>query len=77
MLDKQVLLDIANTPMPFGKYKGTMLINLPEPYLIWFARQGFPDNKLGQLLETTLALKIEGLDSLVKPLIKRSSPEKR
>lgn len=77
MLDKQVLLDIANTPMPFGKYKGTMLVNLPEPYLIWFARQGFPDNKLGQLLETTLALKIEGLDSLVKPLIKRSSPEKR
>jgi len=75
MFNKQVLIDIANTPMPFGKYKGIMLINLPEPYLIWFARQGFPDNKLGQLLATTLALKTDGLEDLVKPLIKKVSHE--
>lgn len=66
--DKQILVKIANTAMPFGKYKGRMLIDLPEEYLIWFYKQGLPDNQLGQLLETTLALKIEGLDALVKPL---------
>lgn len=77
MFDKNMLIDIANTAMPFGKYKGVKLINLPEPYLVWFARQGFPENKLGQLLELTLALKIEGLEGLVKPLIKSTSPEKR
>ena len=68
MLEKEHLIQIANTPMPFGKYKGRMLIDLPDEYLLWFAKQGFPTSALGQLMEMTLALKIDGLDEVVKPL---------
>ncbi len=69
MLEKQHLIDIANTQMPFGKYKGRMLVDLPEEYLLWFAKKGeFPEGKLGQLMEMTLAIKIEGLEGLLKPL---------
>ncbi|MBS9424880.1 DUF3820 family protein [Photorhabdus caribbeanensis] len=70
-MEKENLIEIANTAMPFGKYKGRMLIDLPEEYLLWFARKGeFPRGKLGELMEMTLAIKLEGLDSLVKPLKK-------
>ncbi|MBW1215161.1 DUF3820 family protein [Pantoea allii] len=68
-MDKQYLVEIANTAMPFGKYKGRMLIDLPEPYLLWFARSGdFPSGRLGELMQLTLTIKIEGLEGLVKPL---------
>ncbi len=71
IMEKENLIEIANTAMPFGKYKGRMLIDLPEEYLLWFARKGeFPQGKLGALMEMTLAIKLEGLDSLVKPLKK-------
>ncbi|MFQ1681726.1 cytoplasmic protein [Pantoea sp. VS1] len=71
-MDKQQLVEIANTAMPFGKYKGRMLIDVPEEYLLWFARKNeFPAGKLGELMQLTLAIKIEGLEGLVKPL-KRS-----
>ncbi|GLR10570.1 cytoplasmic protein [Mixta theicola] len=68
-MDKQQLIEIANTVMPFGKYQGRVLIDLPEPYLLWFARKGeFPAGQLGELMQLTLAIKIEGLEGLVKPL---------
>lgn len=68
-MEKENLLEIANTLMPFGKYQGRALIDLPEEYLLWFARkQAFPQGKLGMLMQMTLAIKIEGLDYLVKPL---------
>jgi len=68
-MDKAYLVEIANTAMPFGKYKGCLLIDLPEPYLLWFAREAeFPSGHLGELMQMTLAIKIEGLEGLVKPL---------
>ncbi|MDA5533549.1 DUF3820 family protein [Yersinia mollaretii] len=68
-MEKENLIEIANTRMPFGKYQGWVLIDLPEDYLLWFARKGeFPQGKLGMLMELTLTIKVEGLDSLVKPL---------
>ena len=68
-MQKEHLIEIANTVMPFGKYKGRVLIDLPEPYLLWFARKDeFPAGHLGELMQLTLAIKIEGLDGLVTPL---------
>lgn len=68
MLDKQHLLKIARTPMPFGKYQGRMLVDLPEEYLLWFYKKGFPPGELERLMQLTLELKIDGLDGLLKPL---------
>lgn len=68
MFEKQDLLDIARTPMPFGKYSGRLLIDLPEEYLLWFAKKGFPGGRLGHLMAMTLEIKIEGLEGLIKPL---------
>nr|WP_275051522.1 DUF3820 family protein [Brenneria goodwinii] len=63
------MIEIANMQMPFGKYQGRALIDLPEEYLLWFARKGeFPQGRLGELMQITLAIKIEGLQGLVKPL---------
>jgi len=70
-MEKEHLTEIANTEMPFGKYKGRLLIDLPEPYLLWFARKDeFPPGHLGELMRLTLAIKIEGLEGLIKPLRK-------
>ena len=52
-VDPNILLDIVKTPMPFGKYEGTLIFKLPISYLEWFNRNGgFPKGKLGMLLET-------------------------
>lgn len=57
--------------MPFGKYKNSLLINLPEPYLVWFSQKGFPQGKLGQMLQMTYEIKLNGLEYLFKPLLRR------
>ncbi len=62
------LLKIANMPMPFGRYKGCPLIDLPEPYVVWFHGQGFPDGELGRLLAQLYEIKVNGLEYLFKPL---------
>lgn len=55
-------------PMPFGKYAGKTLIDLPETYLIWFANKGFPEGELGQLLGLCLEIKTQGVDEVVQGL---------
>lgn len=68
MFDKEDLLKLARTPMPFGKYKGRVLIDLPEEYLLWFAKKGFPEGQLGRLLQLALEIRINGLEHLLQPL---------
>ncbi len=64
------LIELANYKMPFGKYIDQYLVNLPEAYYIWFQQKGFPDGKLGKLMQEMYEIKINGLEHLIKPLIK-------
>jgi uncharacterized protein (DUF3820 family) len=66
--DGQLLLEIVRMKMPFGKYKDTLLCNLPVSYLEWFQRKGFPNGKLGILLQTVYEIKLNGLGYLLEPL---------
>ena len=67
--DKQALLDAINQPMPFGKYAGTPLLKLPEPYLVWFKQKGFPSGKIGQQLALIYEVKRNGLEKVLLPLL--------
>lgn len=69
-LDQQLLLEAVNQVMPFGKYKGRRLLELPEPYLVWFHGQGFPNSKLGQQLALMYEVKLNGLEDMLQPLLK-------
>jgi len=66
--DPNELLELARMRMPFGKHAGQLLIDLPEPYVIWFAQEGFPAGKLGQMLQTVYEIKVNGLEFLFDPL---------
>ena len=68
MPDPAVLLELAEMKMPFGKYQGRFLIDLPEPYVVWFSQKGFPGGKLGDMLRTVYVIKVNGLEYLFKPL---------
>ena len=68
----QMLLHLVQMQMPFGKFKGTLLCNLPVSYLEWFQRKGFPEGKLGELLQTILEIKMNGLEYLLAPLKKNN-----
>ena len=70
MPDGSMLQQLITMQMPFGKYKGTILRNLPISYLEWFARKGFPQNKLGALLQCLLEIKMNGLEELLDKLEK-------
>ncbi|PIS10769.1 MAG: hypothetical protein COT73_07590 [Bdellovibrio sp. CG10_big_fil_rev_8_21_14_0_10_47_8] len=63
---------MANMKMPFGRFQGRALIDLPEPYLVWFHSEGFPSGELGRLLAQVYDIKLNGLEYLIKPL---QSPE--
>lgn len=62
------LTQLANARMPFGKYKDRYLTELPEHYLVWFQRHGFPEGKLGRMLQSALEIRTNGLEKLLTPL---------
>lgn len=66
--DHKQLLELSEAIMPFGKYSGRRLVDLPEPYVVWFAQQGFPAGKLGRQLATVYEIKVNGLEYLFEPL---------
>ena len=69
--DQQFLLDLAKMKMPFGKYKGRFLIDLPEHYIVWYKTKGFPNGKLGKQLELVYELQLNGLEEMIRELRKR------
>ncbi|MBS1645069.1 MAG: DUF3820 family protein [Bacteroidetes bacterium] len=66
--DPNLLLDLVKTEMPFGKYKGRLLCDLPDHYLEFFAREGFPKGKLGMQMATMHEIALNGLRDLLLPL---------
>ncbi len=66
--DSALLLELVRMKMPFGRYKNTILCDLPVSYLEWFQRKGFPDGKLGILLQILYEIKLNGLEGLLKPI---------
>ncbi len=71
MFEPELLKQAINTTMPFGKYAGRKLIELPEPYLVWFHQQGFPKGKLGEQLALMYEVKLNGLEGVLKPLLEK------
>ncbi len=69
-MQKHFLEELVQTKMPFGKYKGWYLHQIPEHYLVWFHQKGFPENKLGMMLQTMYEIKLNGLEYLLTPIIK-------
>ena len=72
---REALLELAHYRMPFGRYQGRYLTELPLPYLVWFRQKGFPPGKLGRLLESALALKENGLEGLISRIRKEFPPQ--
>lgn len=62
------LEELVQSKMPYGKYKGRLLCDLPEYYLVWYHSKGFPKGKLGEQLATMYEIKLNGLEYLLKPL---------
>ncbi|GGQ13773.1 hypothetical protein GCM10009411_12900 [Shewanella litoralis] len=71
IMNEQQLLEAINQTMPFGKYAGRKLLQLPEPYLVWFHSKGFPEGKLGEQLALMYEVKLNGLEEMLQPLLKR------
>ncbi|WP_207425381.1 DUF3820 family protein [Pedobacter sp. SYSU D00535] len=71
-MNSEALMELVTMRMPYGKYKGTLLCNLPEPYLVWYHSKGFPTGKLGMLLHTMYEIKLNGLEYLIAPLKNKS-----
>lgn len=64
----QILIDLAKTKMPYGKYKGVFLIDLPENYVVWYYNKGFPKGKLGNMLGLVYELKLNGLEDIIRKI---------
>ena len=69
--DPTILLKLADYRMPFGRYENQLLIDLPEPYVVWFANRGFPQGELGKMLAIVHEIKVNGLEYLFDPLRKK------
>lgn len=71
LFNHNALQELTTTKMPFGKYKDRIICDLPEFYIEWFARKGFPKGKIGMLLNTMYEINLNGLKYLLDPLRKK------
>jgi uncharacterized protein (DUF3820 family) len=67
-MNSEILKELVEMRMPYGKYKGKLICDLPEYYLVWYESNGFPPGKIGILLSTMYEIKLNGLEYLLKPL---------
>lgn len=67
MTPEESMKRLVTTRMPFGKYKDTLICDLPEAYLVWFHQKGFPKGTIGMLLATMYEIKLNGLEYLLAP----------
>lgn len=74
MTPQDHLIELAHYKMPFGKYRGQYLVDIPEAYYIWFKQKGFPDGKLGRLLKEMTEIKVNGLEPMVRK-VQREYPK--
>lgn len=68
--DQKYLIELAHTKMPFGKYQGYYLVELPEHYIVWYHNKGFPKGKLGEQLQLIYEIKCNGLEPLLRNIRK-------
>ena len=67
----EILRELIRVRMPYGKYQGRILCDLPETYIVWYHQKGLPKGKLGELLATLYEIQLNGLEYLLKPLRKK------
>ncbi len=65
---RELLVKLANTKMPYGKYKGKHIIDLPEHYVVWYNSKGFPQGKFGDMLRLVYEIQLNGLEDMVRKL---------
>lgn len=66
--DQTKLIELAKAKMPYGKFKGRYLVDLPEHYIVWYKQKGFPKGKLGNQLEQIFEIKVNGLESMIRTI---------
>ena len=69
--NQQKLIDLAHTKMPFGKYEGYYLIDIPEYYIVWYRNKGLPNGILGEQLQLVYELKLNGLEDVIRNIRKK------
>lgn len=74
MFEKDDLIRLVSMTMPFGKYQGRILMDIPEEYLLWLSKKGMPEGRLGLLLALALEIKMNGLEDILRPLRGQNGP---
>ncbi|MGL2993607.1 DUF3820 family protein [Flavobacterium sp. TSSA_36] len=69
--NQKKLIELAHAKMPFGKYEGWSLIDIPEYYIVWYRNKGFPKGTLGVQLQLVYELKVNGLEDLIRNIKKK------
>ena len=66
--DHRELIELASAKMPFGKYQGRYLSDLPEYYLVWYRQKGFPKGKLGKQMEQVFEMQLNGMETILRSI---------